>query len=37
MNDFVECFKNYNTKQSTGISPALTWIEDIFKYEKYLK
>lgn len=37
MNDFVECFKNYNTKLSTGISPMLTWIEDIFKYEKYLK
>lgn len=24
MNDFVECFKNYNTKLSTGISPMLT-------------
>ena len=35
MNDFVECFKNCNNKDLNA--PSLNWIEDIFKYEKYLK
>lgn len=35
MNDFVECFKNCNNKDPNA--PSLSCIEDIFKYEKYLK
>lgn len=35
MNDFVECYKNYNNKNPEN-GAELTCIEDIFKYEDYL-
>ena len=37
MNDFVECFKNYGNKEGLDDAPIISWIADIFKYEKYLK
>lgn len=37
MNDFVECYKNHNSRNPIEDGPELTCIEDIFRYEKYLK
>jgi hypothetical protein len=37
MNDFVECFKSQNNKHPIEDGPDLNCIEDIFRYEKYLK
>jgi hypothetical protein len=37
MNDFVECYKNTYSKKGSDGGIELTWIEDIFRYEEYLK